>query len=546
MVGVGKHSPKKAIDSKPIEQSAPEKTSVQHSVPERLLARLHPLEIKVLPHLKDTTIADLCAATKMQEVEVMRAVQWLEAKGALTIDATASTNIILEANATNALEHNTMPELRLLQSFKDGAKETGDAAKKAGLSPDELGASIGILKKKDWVVLGKETSVTKEGEHTTSENYAPLKLLHKIKKENSTLESLSKEEQSLITELRGRKSYITLKEHKERAITLTDLGRELAKIDAKTLKFTDKLTMEDLQTGAWKEKKYRAFDVTAEVPSIASGKEHFVQEAIDYIRSIWIEMGFMEMEGNMVQTAFWNLDALFVPQDHPSRETQDTFYLETPGRSPIPRAIFDRVREAHETGGNTGSKGWRYTFSRTETEQLLLRTQTTALSAQTLLKIKDGKAPMPGKYFVIGKVFRNEALDWKHLFEFHQVEGIVVDPNVTFAQLVGYLKIFFAKMGFPKIRFRPHHFPYTEPSVEVDVWNERKGEWVELGGAGVFRPEVTKTLLGEEVPVLAWGLGLERIIVEYFDLHDLRDLYRNDIKQLREMKRFVKIEKEDA
>ena len=286
--------------------------------------------------------------------------------------------------------------------------------------------------------------------------------------------------------------------------------------------------------------------MTAPVPKSVGGKTHFVTEAIEDVRKIWIEMGFTEMEGGIVQTAFWDLDALFVPQDHPARETQDTFYLENPRRTPVPRQIFDRVKEAHETGGTTGSKGWRYTFSRDETEQLMLRTHTTVLSAQTLLAIKEGRRQMPGKYFTVGKVFRNEALDWKHLFEFHQVEGIVVDPNVTFAQLVGYLKIFFAKMGFKRIRLRPHHFPYTEPSVEVDVWNERKNQWVELGGAGVFRPEVTKTLIGEETPVLAWGLGLERIIVEYFELQDLRDLYRNDIKQLREMKRFVKIEQEDT
>ena len=151
---------------------------------------------------------------------------------------------------------------------------------------------------------------------------------------------------------------------------------------------------------------------------------------------------------------------------------------------------------------------------------------------------------MPGKYFGISKVFRNEKMDWKHLFEFHQVGGIVVGKDVNFAQLLGYLRIFFKKMGFPKVRCRPSHFPYTEPSVEVDVWHPKKKQWVELGGAGVFRPEVTKTLIGEEIPVLAWGLGLERIIVEYFGLSDLRDLYRNDIKQMQEMKLFILIVQE--
>ena len=149
---------------------------------------------------------------------------------------------------------------------------------------------------------------------------------------------------------------------------------------------------------------------------------------------------------------------------------------------------------------------------------------------------------MPGKYFTVGRVFRNEKLDWKHLFEFHQVEGIVVDPDATFSQLIGYLRVFFAKMGYPEIRLRPHHFPYTEPSVEVDVWHPVRRQWIELGGAGVFRPEVAKTLTGEDVPVLAWGLGLERIIVDKFGFTDLRDLYRNDLAQLRETPSFLRRE----
>ena len=95
-------------------------------------------------------------------------------------------------------------------------------------------------------------------------------------------------------------------------------------------------------------------------------------------------------------------------------------------------------------------------------------------------------------------------------------------------------------MGYCDVRMRPAHFPYTEPSFEVDVYNSRKKTWIELGGAGIFRPEVTKPLIGKEVPVLAWGLGMERIITEYFKITDLRDLYKNDLKQLRRMKAWMR------
>ena len=350
---------------------------------------------------------------------------------------------------------------------------------------------------------------------------------------------LSENEQKTLLKLRKRKEYVISGERKDQRISLTPIGAVLVKADLSAFTFAESLTREDLESGAWKDKTYRAFDVSAPVPKTHGGREHFVTEAIEHVRRIWIEMGFTEMEGDMVQTAFWDLDALFVPQDHPARDVQDTFYLDRPRAGEIERDAFARVRDAHETGGTTGSTGWRVKFSKPESEQLLLRTHTTVLSAQTLWAIRQGKAAMPGKYFTVDKVFRNEKLDWKHLFEFHQVEGIVVDPDATFSQLIGYLRIFFAKMGYPKIRLRPHHFPYTEPSVEVDVWHPTRNQWIELGGAGVLRPEVAKTLTGEDVPVLAWGLGLERIIVDKFGFTDLRDLYRNDIAQLRATPHFL-------
>ena len=95
-------------------------------------------------------------------------------------------------------------------------------------------------------------------------------------------------------------------------------------------------------------------------------------------------------------------------------------------------------------------------------------------------------------------------------------------------------------MGFPDVRIRPGHFPYTEPSAEVDVWHPIKKQWVEIGGSGIFRPEVTIPLMGFEVPVLAWGLGMGRIITEYWEINDLRELYKNDLKQLRELKKWLK------
>ncbi len=139
------------------------------------------------------------------------------------------------------------------------------------------------------------------------------------------------------------------------------------------------------------------------------------------------------------------------------------------------------------------------------------------------------------KYFCVGRVYRNEVVDFKHLAEFYQIEGIVLWEKATFADLLGLLREFYRKLGFEKIRFRPSYFPYTEPSLEVEVYFEQKKAWLELGGAGIFRPEVCLPLWGK-YPVLAWGLSLERPIMLANDVEDIRSFYKNDLAWLRDFK----------
>ena len=247
-------------------------------------------------------------------------------------------------------------------------------------------------------------------------------------------------------------------------------------------------------------------------------------------------MGFKEMSGDLIQQSFWNFDALFTAQDHPVREMQDTFFINKKEELSN-KKIVSAVKESHEDGVD-GSAGWRYVWDEEEAKRLVLRTHTTCLSAQTLAKLK--KDSLPAKFFAIGKCFRNETLDWSHGFEFNQTEGIVIDKNANFSHLLGYLQEFFKKMGFEKVRFRPSYFPYTEPSVEIDAWNPEKNVWMELGGAGIFRPEVVIPLLGENIPVLAWGPGFDRMIMNYYEIKDLRELYKNNLTQLRKMKFWMK------
>ncbi len=501
-----------------------------------LSSKLHPLERAVIPILKqENELSAIIKSSKLQEVEVTRALQWLENKQVLKIHTEKKKIVLLDENGLKYKEQG-LPEKAFLKVLTANFQPLGEVAKKAKLSSEEMNACIGVLKRKVAIETRKDQELVVklglQGQKILKEGTLEEKFLAQqfpIDADSITdLNTLAREE------LQRRKGFIRIEEQKKVTIELLPLGKQLLK-EKIELKVVNRLTPEMLKTGSWKQKNFRAYDIEINVPRKYGGRKHFDNEALEYIKRIWLEMGFKEMTGNYVQSAFWDLDALFVPQDHPAREMQDTFYVE--GKAKLPK-IWEKIKEVHENGSDTGSTGWGYKFSKEEAEQLLLRTHTTVLSAQTIATLK--KENLPAKFFAVGKVFRNEALDWKHLFEFYQVEGIVVDPNANLKHLKGYLTQFYQKMGYEKVRMRPAHFPYCEPSLEVDVFHPVRKEWVELGGAGIFRPEVVKPLLGFDCPVLAWGQGMGRIIMEYWKLTDIRELYKNDLKQLREMKRWLR------
>jgi len=501
----------------------------------RIAESLHPLERKILPFLKKSSNLDeLQKFSKLKEVEVMRALQWLENKDALKIKTETKAIISLDKNGEKYIKEG-LPEKRFLKSIENSNLHLQEIQKKANLDKDELTISIGQLKNKSLIDLGKEVSITDQGKkHLQKESLEELFLnslpLNPLR--------LTDEQKHAYQELNKRKLIIRTDIKKIRTFKLTQLGEELTKIKISD-NLIESLTPQIIKSNLWKTQKFRRYDITSIVPRIYPGKKHPITQAIEYMRRIWLDMGFQEMSGNLIQTSFWNFDALFVPQDHPARDLQDTLFIKNPAKGTLPdKKIRDKVSKTHEDGWETNSKGWNYKWQPEEAKLNVLRTHTTVLSAQTIanLKLKD----LPGKYFNIGKVFRNETLDWSHLFEFYQSEGIVVDENVNFKHLLGYLKEFFKKMGFEKVRFLPSFYPYTEPSIDVVVFHPIKKQWIELGGAGIFRPEVVKPLLGKDIPVLAWGLGVERIVTLYYEINDLRDLYKNDLKKLREFKTFIK------
>src|SRR3989338_3708572 len=510
-----------------------------------LVDKLHSLERKVLPLLnKYVNFDDLVKSSSLQEVEVMRALQWLENKEVVKINSKEVKTISLTEKAKVYKE---LPERTILNSLSDKETTLEELKNKTKLNDTEINATIGLLKKKASIDIQKDKTLkirlNENGKKLVNKKTPEEELFIQIPNHNNyyktdlTFDQLNDEQKTAFENLRSR-GLVTLNIHKERIIMLTDLGKELIKqkID---LNVIESLTHEVIKNKEWKKKKFRAYDIKINVPSINRGKRHFVDQSIEYIKQIWLDLGFQEITGNIVETAFWDLDALFVPQDHTAREMQDTFFIGSKGtmaKGKLPEELANKIKKVHENGYNTGSKGWGYKWKPEIAKQLLLRTHTTVLSAKTLSKLK--KQDLPDKFFAVGKVYRNEALDWKHLFEFYQVEGIVVDPNANLRNLLGYLKEFFRKMGYTDVKIKPSFFGYTEPSAEIFAYNPVKRQWVEVGGSGIFRPEVTKPLLGFECPVLAWGLGMERIITSYYGINDLREIYKNDLKYLREVKEF--------
>ncbi len=477
----------------------------------------------------------LLEATGLDElVEVMNAASWLEGKGLVRTTEEMHHIYELDDEGRRCLDEQ-LPERRALRLIHEAGGELAmqELTSHEALAPHERGVAVGQLKDKALIEIDQGTvRLTPEGEAAATGELPEEPILDALRDggvEDTELEAIHA---AGFEHFRQRPHLFKRRDVPVRRVELTPKGQAL---DIQGLELTEQIaqiTPQVLREGTWKTAQVRPYDVQAFAPAAYPGKRHPMRDLIEAIRRIFLEMGFTEIGGDYVRTAFWNLDALFIPQDHPAREMQDTFYLTEPERAPLrgdqpwPDELVDTVKAVHESGGETGSKGWGGTWSEDEASQLLLRTHTTVDTISHLANHPGA----PQRVFEVGRVFRNERVDATHLPEFHQVEGIVVEPGANLDMLIGLLRTFYVKMGFEDVRVRPAYFPYTEPSLEVEALYN--GEWLELGGAGIFRPEVTEPL-GVEHPVLAWGLGLERLAMLVLGLDDIRQLYMSDIDWLR-------------
>lgn len=480
----------------------------------------HPIERSILKALSNNNesvqVNALVTNTGLSIDQVRRGIEWLKFKNLISVSDSSTKRVYLAPEGMVAATKG-LPERRLLNAVNEGKVTIADVLASGSIKNEEVNPAIAGARRNQWIRLieGKMTPDVSRDRQSPEERFlANLK-------DGIEITKLTGEEKNVLELLKKRPNYIEIKEENEPRISLTDEGNRLIPT-LKDDQTESRLTTELITSGRWRETKFSTLDVEAPAPVVYPGRRHPMIDIVEEIKEIFIGFGFSEIEGSIVQSGFWNFDALFTPQDHPARETQDTFYV-SDQRQTI-SASKNQIRSVSQVH----KQRWNSDWDIKESERLVLRTHTTPVTIKHLARVR----PDSARFFSVGRVFRNEKVSYKHLVEFHQVEGVATDKKLSLSNIIGLQKEFYARMGITRIKFWPTFFPYTEPSLQSMVFNEKLGKWVELFGMGIFRPEVTKPL-GIENPVLAWGGGLERIAMLRFGLDDVRELYGNKLSWIR-------------
>ncbi len=473
-------------------------------------------EIKVLKSFKPSG-EGIYEVKNMPKNEFLRAGMWLDNKELINTHKTKTKYIQLDILGKKYVK-SKLPELAVLAVLK---KRPHTLDELSNVFPqDELRFAIGYLKQKAYVEFRNGTlAITDTG--LKIKLTLEFKFLLKLAKLNEVkFSELMPEEQHAYNQIKKRKQLTKEIERVYITFTITDLGKNVLQ-NLSNEKRIGILTTSMIKTGSWKDAKFRRYDVSAPIPRIYPGKKQPYLAYLDDIRAKLVKMGFKEMTGPIVETEFWNFDALFQPQHHAARIEADTYSTKYPLFGKIPKDIAKKVKASHE-------KSWKYEWSEKIASQLLLRAHTTALTARQLAK----GVTVPGKYFGIARCYRPDVLDATHLVEFNQIEGIVIDKNLSFKNLLGLLKQLALEFaGVEKVRFIPDYYPFTEPSVQMDGYHPKLG-WIELAGAGILRPELTEPL-GIKHPVLAWGPGIDRLAMCKLGINDIRYLFAQDLNWIR-------------
>lgn len=448
---------------------------------------LHSIEIALIRALqnKPATHLELAGIASLSIDQVRRGAEWLRHKGLVTIQQTEKQTVRLGKNGVRAAKIG-MPERRLLDMISGKSQSIETLKSKLG---SDFGPAMGIARQNGWITVGQRIAASKIPGEVPAE---------KTLRDIASGTDPGKLDKLALKHLASRPDYVVLEIKKEGIVSLTDAAIEIKP-----------------------EEMSSEMDVEADVPRAYPARRHPLKDVIDEVREAFVTLGFAEIVGEMAQSSFWNFDALFTPQDHPAREMQDTFFLDMQAGSMALDSTVQNVAKSHQNI-------WNYKWSRSASEKMVLRTHTTCV---TIKHLADAR-PDEERIFSLGRVFRNEKVSYKHLVEFHQIEGVVTGRNATLRDLMGIQREFYKMIGLGKIKFWPTFFPYTEPSLQSMVYSEELGRWIELFGMGIFRPQVTLPL-GISRPVLAWGGGIERIAMLKYGMDDVREFYGNQMGWLR-------------
>jgi phenylalanyl-tRNA synthetase alpha chain len=525
--------------------------------PRSLVKSLHPLEVKVLLRYGSTDRLDssrLASELGYKEGHSNQAFSWLSAKGLAAEDGREARTVYeLTALGREFAEKGSYDERILRFLDEKGPSKLPDICTALGLEQKDVGSAFGLLSKegalsmdgdkravlnKAWfdalhaAAAAKPTTVAKPRIAIVRDLVAKANSSDGGILEESTLSSEEKSAMAGIARKRGSSDAAFRQAERERVwYRLTPDAAAVAeelKSQGVTGDELGAVTQELLEKGTWKEASFRPYNINSPAARLMPGRRNAYVEFLESVKDKLVSLGFEEFDGGLVETEFWNSDALFMPQFHSARDIHDVYHIAEPTKAKfIEEPFLSAVAETHENGGPTGSRGWDYSFDREFTKRLILRSQGTVLSARQLPKAK-----VPGKYFGVARCFRYDRVDATHLSDFYQTEGIVLGEEVNLRTLLGFLEMFAIEVaGAKEVKYVPGYFPFTEPSVEVHIKHPVLG-WFELGGSGIFRPEVTEPL-GVKCPVLAWGLGIDRMALMALGLNDLRELFSPDIESVR-------------
>ncbi len=478
----------------------------------KTVRELSEIERKTISALTNIPLseAEIASNSGLNVDAVRRAANWLMEKGLASVNESKSKKLTLTQLGKEYADKG-LPEQRLINILwaHDGGLTFEEIAREANLTQQEFSAALGSNKKKNYIQIAKEGGETKV---ILTETSPPRKTLgeQEILTKLFLQKSLGKEE-SLIANRFIVRGIAEEKEETERRILITAAGEEARN----SKEFTQE----------------RTYNINDPVPEIFGGKKQPYIQFLNIVRRKLTELGFQEMEAPLIVHEFYNFDVLFQPQNHPARTWTDTYQLKRPTHGKLgDRAKVAAIKAAHETGGVSGSSGWGYTWLEEIASKVMPTAHGTAHSGRQLTK----GVKVPGKYFAIARCFRPDVLDATHLIEFNQTDGFIVGEGLNFRHLLGTLEQFAKEIaGAEKVRFLPDYYPFTEPSVQLSAKHPQLG-WMELGGAGMFRPEMLENL-GIKGQAIAWGIGIDRLAMFKLGIKDIRYLFSDDLNWLRKM-----------